>query len=60
MKTLKKNNFMINFKIINYFVIIFNFYLTLSNIYIKIINNNINIINMEVNNEENSDPLSRL
>jgi len=60
MKTLKENNFMINFKIINYFVIFFNIYLTLSNNYIKIINNNINNINMEVNNEENSDSLPGL
>lgn len=60
MKTLKKDNFIINFKIINYFIIIINNYLTLLNLYINIINNNINNINMEVKNEENSDPLSRL
>ncbi len=60
MKTLKEDNFIINFKIINYFIIFINNYLTLLNLYIKIINNNINNINMEVKNEENSDPLSRL
>ena len=60
MKTSKKNNFMINFKIINYFVIIINIYLTLLNYYIKIIYIIIYIINMEVNNEKNSDSLPGL
>jgi len=60
MKTLKEDNFIINLKIINYFIIIINNYLTFLNYYINIINNNINNINMEVKNEENSDPLSRL
>ncbi|MBA7527283.1 hypothetical protein ES705_19459 [subsurface metagenome] len=60
MKTLKEDNFIINLKIINYFIIIINNYLTFINYYINIINNNINNINMEVKNEENSDPLSRL
>ncbi len=60
MKTLKEDNFIINFKIINYFIININYYLTLLNIYINIINNNINIINMEVNNEKNSDSLPGL
>lgn len=60
MKTLKDDNFIINLKIINYFIIIINNYLTFLNYYINIINNNINNINMEVKNEENSDPLSRL
>jgi len=60
MKTLKKDNFIINFKIINYFIIIINNYLTLLNLYINIINNNINNINLEVNNEENSDSLPGL
>jgi len=60
MKTLKEDNFIINLKIINYFIIIINNYLTFLNYYINIINNNINNINMEAKNEENSDPLSRL
>ena len=60
MKTLKEDNFIINLKIINYFIIIINNHLTFLNYYINIINNNINNINMEVKNEENSDPLSRL
>ena len=60
MKTLKEDNFIINLKIINYFIIIINNYLTFLNYYINIINNYINNINMEVKNEENSDPLSRL
>jgi len=51
---------MINFKIINFFIIYSNNYLTLLNYYINIFNNGINIINMEVNNEENSDSLSGL
>jgi len=60
MKTLKEDNFIINLKIINYFIINLNNYLTFLNYYINIINNNINNINVEVKNEENSDPLSRL
>jgi len=60
MKTLKEDNFIINFKIINYFVTFINNYLTLLNLYINIINNYINNINVEVKNEENSGPLSRL